>query len=334
MSKKVLVTGCAGFIGYNLSIEMLNEGTTVYGIDNLNNTYSTTLKKARIDNLNVKESFSFINIDLSDVDSVNAIEKNFDTVVHLAARAGVRQSFLNPEVYIRDNTLSTANISNYVKNTGIGKLILASTSSIYGDSGGNKVSEGIDELDSPPSVYAATKIAGENISKTILEDSETVISIPRFFTVYGPWGRPDMSILRFIYWIQSGESLRLYGNGEQKRAFTYVDDVVGALKKLIEKDVSGTFNIGSDNINTLNEVINLIEEKLDKTADINYLDRAYRDVDVVVPNLSKSKKELGWEPSTPLSKGIESTVNWCVEEFELLSKIDYLFEGEKKSDEN
>ena len=334
MSKKVLVTGCAGFIGYNFSVEMLNEGTEVYGIDNLNSAYSTTLKKARIKNLNVKESFSFINLDLSDVNSLNSIEKSFDTVVHLAARAGVRQSFLNPEIYIRDNTLSTANISNYVKNNGIGKLILASTSSIYGDSGDNKVSEEIDELDSPPSVYAATKIAGENISKTILKDSETVISIPRFFTVYGPWGRPDMSILRFIYWIQSGKSLRLYGNGEQRRAFTYVDDVVDALKKLIEKDISGTFNIGSDNTNTLNEVISIIEERLEKTADINYLERAYRDVDVVVPNLSKSKKELGWEPSTPLSKGIENTVNWCEEEFELLSRIDYLYEGEKKSDGN
>ncbi len=334
MSKKVLVTGCAGFIGYNLSIEMLNEGNEVYGIDNLNSAYSTTLKKARIEKLNDKESFSFTDIDLSDVNSLDTIEKNFDTVVHLAARAGVRQSFLNPEVYIKDNTLSTANISNYVKNNGIGKLILASTSSIYGDSGSHKVSEDIDELDSPPSVYAATKIAGENISKTILEDSETVISIPRFFTVYGPWGRPDMSILRFIYWIQSGDSLRLYGNGEQKRAFTYVNDVVDALKKLIDKDISGTFNIGSDKTNTLNEVISLIEEKLDKTADIKYLNRAYRDVDVVVPNLKKAKEELGWEPSTPLSKGIESTVAWCIEEFELLSKIDYLYEGEKKSDEN
>ena len=334
MSKKVLVTGCAGFIGYNLSIEMLNEGSTVYGIDNLNSAYSTRLKKARIDNLANKKSFSFIDLDLSNANGVNSLEKNFDTVIHLAARAGVRQSFLNPEIYIRDNTVATANISNYVKNNGIGKLILASTSSIYGDSGTKKVSENIDELESPPSVYAATKVAGENISKTILKDSETVISIPRFFTVYGPWGRPDMSILRFIYWIQSGKPLRLYGDGEQRRAFTYVSDVVEALRNLIEKDISGTFNIGSDRTNTLNEAIKIIEDNLNKKASINYLDRAYRDVDVVIPNLNKSKKELGWEPSTLLSEGISNTVSWCVEKLDLLNKIDYLYEGEKELNEN
>lgn len=334
MSKKLLITGCAGFIGYNFSLKMLKEGSTILGVDNFNDAYSKLLKNARIEELEKFESFSFLNIDLSEYQNFNLIEDNFDAVIHLAARAGVRQSFLNPEIYVKDNTLATANVANYVNNKSIKKLIIASTSSVYGDSGADKVSEDRDELLSPPSVYAATKIAGENIAKTITADSNTVLSIPRFFTVYGPWGRPDMSILRFIYWIQSGGSLRLYGNGNQKRAFTYVDDAVLALEKLTNSDVEGTFNIGSNEVNTLNEVISLIEEKLHKKANINYLDRAYRDVDIITPNLDKSKSELDWSPITKIEEGIAKTVDWVVEKNNLLQKIEYLYEGEVKLSEN
>ena len=308
MSKKVLVTGCAGFIGYNFSLQMLNEGYTILGIDNLNDAYSPILKKERRRKLEENNSFSFSDMDLSEVKNFESIKENFDAVIHLAARAGVRQSFLNPEMYVKDNTLATTNIASYVNKESISKFIIASTSSIYGDSGSNKVTENKDELESPPSVYAATKIAGENIAKTITADSNTVVSIPRFFTVYGPWGRPDMSILRFIHWIQTGEEVRLYGDGSQKRAFTFIDDVVIALKKLVEEDLPGTFNIGSDNVSTLNDVIMLIEKNLGTKANINFLERAYRDIDVVTPNLDKSKSELSWTASTSLEKGISKTV--------------------------
>jgi len=334
MSKKVLVTGCAGFIGYNFCLKMLKEGSSVYGVDNINDAYSVLLKQSRILNLKKHASFSFLNLDLSVVDNLDSLEKSFDVVLHLAARAGVRQSFINPEIYVRDNTLATANISNFVNKNSIKKLIIASTSSVYGDSGMKKVCEDKDELTSPPSVYAATKIAGENIAKTILDDSTTIISIPRFFTVYGPWGRPDMSILRFIHWIQSGETVRIYGNGEQKRAFTYIDDVVTALGKLTDQNIPGTFNIGSDNLNTLNEVINLIEKKLSKKAKIKYLDKAYRDVDLIMPDLDKAKNQLSWVPLTSLSEGISNTVEWCKEKIDLLNEIDYLYDGEKSSNEN
>ena len=329
MSKKVLVTGCAGFIGYSFSFQMLNEGYTILGIDNLNDAYSQILKKERRRKLEENNSFSFIDMDLSEVKNFESIKEDCDAVVHLAARAGVRQSFLNPEMYVKDNTLATTNIANYVNNESIRKLIIASTSSIYGDSGSNKVTENKDELESPPSVYAATKIAGENIAKTITADSNTIVSIPRFFTVYGPWGRPDMSILRFIHWIQTGEEVRLYGDGNQKRAFTFIDDVVVALKKLVDEDLPGTFNIGSDNVSTLNDVIMLIEKNLGIKASINFLERAYRDVDVVTPNLDKSKSELNWTASTNLEKGISKTVEWAKEEINLLNQIEYLYEGEK-----
>ena len=329
MSKKVLVTGCAGFIGYNFSLQMLNEGYTILGIDNLNDAYSPILKKERKRKLEENNSFSFSDMDLSEVKNFESIKENFDAVIHLAARAGVRQSFLNPEMYVKDNTLATTNIASYVNKESISKLIIASTSSIYGDSGSNKVTENKDELDSPPSVYAATKIAGENIAKTITADSNTIVSIPRFFTVYGPWGRPDMSILRFIHWIQTGEEVRLYGDGSQKRAFTFIDDVVIALKKLVEEDLPGTFNIGSDNVSTLNDVIMLIEKNLGTKANINFLERAYRDVDVVTPNLDKSKSELNWTASTDLEKGISKTVEWAKEEIDILNEIEYLYEGEQ-----
>ena len=334
MSKKLLITGCAGFIGYNLCIKMLKEGSTILGVDNFSDAYSNLLKKARIEELERFEAFSFLNIDLSDYQNYDLIEGSFDAVIHLAARAGVRQSFLNPEIYVKDNTIATANVANYVNNKSIKKLILASTSSIYGDSGSNKATEDKDELESPPSVYAATKIAGENIAKTITADSDTIVSIPRFFTVYGPWGRPDMSILRFIHWIQSGEEVRLYGDGNQKRAFTFVDDVVIALKKLVDQDLPGTFNIGSDNVSTINEVIKLIEKNLGTKAKVNFLERAYRDVDVVTPNLDKSKSELNWSALTNLEEGISKTVEWAKEEINLLNKIEYLYEGENKAYEN
>ena len=197
-NKHILITGAAGFIGFHLSLRLCQEGYDVLGIDNLNDAYSPILKKERKRKLEENNSFSFSDMDLSEVKNFESIKENFDAVIHLAARAGVRQSFLNPEMYVKDNTLATTNIASYVNKESISKLIIASTSSIYGDSGSNKVTENKDELESPPSVYAATKIAGENIAKTITADSNTIVSIPRFFTVYGPWGRPDMSILRFI----------------------------------------------------------------------------------------------------------------------------------------
>ena len=312
MSKKVLVTGCAGFIGYNLSIEMLNEGSTVYGIDNLNSAYSTRLKKARIDNLANKKSFSFIDLDLSNANDVNSLEKNFDTVIHLAARAGVRQSFLNPEIYIRDNTVATANISNYVKNNGIGKLILASTSSIYGDSGTKKVSENIDELESPPSVYAATKIAGENISKTILKDSETVISIPRFFTVYGPSGRPDMSIFRFVRWIVENQPVVIYGDGYQSRSFTYVDDVVAGTVAAAARVGYEVLNLGSNTTTSLIEVVKIIENITGCKAEIEFREPLSADMRQTLANVNKADQLLGWTPTVEMKQGIEKVVNWYI----------------------
>ena len=328
--KNILITGAAGFIGYNLAKNLIEDKeTNVTGIDSLNDAYDNNLKKLRLRNLENNDNFTFSKIDLSNQESLKDIEgSNFDCVIHLAARAGVRQSFRNPEKYILDNTISTANLASFIKKEEIRKFLIASTSSIYGDSGESAMKEDVDEKYPPPSVYATSKLSGELMAKTILDGTGTCIQIPRFFTVYGPYGRPDMSILRFIHWVFTETEILLYGDGNQKRSFTYIDDVVSGLSSLISSNESGVFNIGSNKTVSLNEVISLIENELDKTSKINYQPRAFKDVDVVIPNLNRMKT-LNWNPSTPIDVGVSKTIKWYLEYAEELKKIRFKFEYEK-----
>ena len=288
--KKIIVTGSCGFIGYNL-INSLNHIEQVIGIDSLNNAYDNNLKKLRLENLNNLKNFKYLQLNFSDKNDLHKNESIFqdcDVLIHLGARAGVRQSFNDPEKYLMDNTLGTTNLSLQVKEHKIPKFIIASTSSIYGDTGEQLAVENENEQLYPPSIYASTKSFGEILAKNILENANTHIQIPRFFTVYGPYGRPDMSILRFIHWIYKGEKLILYGDGNQRRSFTYVDDIVNGLMALMEYEGSGTFNFGSNETWSLNEVIEIIEMNTGKKADISFEKRAYKDVDIVLPNLNKS----------------------------------------------
>ena len=328
--ENILVTGAAGFIGYNLTKNLIvNKNTQITGVDSLNNAYDKDLKKLRLKNLELNDNFTFRNINLSNQESFKEIEgSNFDCVIHLAARAGVRQSFREPKKYILDNTISTANLAGYIKKEGIPKFLIASTSSIYGDSGESPMKEGVDEKYPPPSVYATSKLSGELMAKTILDGTETCIQIPRFFTVYGPYGRPDMSILRFIHWIFTGTDILLYGDGNQKRSFTYIDDVVSGLITLILSNKSGVFNIGSNKTVSLNEVILLIENEMNIKSKINYQPRAFKDVDVVIPNLN-NMKSLNWSPTTSIDKGISETIKWYLEYAEELKNIRFKFEYEK-----
>ena len=325
VNKKVVVTGCSGFIGFHLSNSLLDSDHTVIGIDSLNNAYDVKLKEKRLEELNKKENFSFLNNNLSEKNSLDEVKKHdLTTFYHLAARAGVRQSFLDPNSYIEDNTLATTNISNFCKEMGVQDLILASTSSIYGDSGESLMVEEKDEKIKPPSVYASTKLSGESLSKIILEDTSTNLIISRFFTVYGPFGRPDMSILRFIHWIINEEKVQVFGDGEQRRSFTYVKDVVDALLKMSGLEKSHTFNVGSNMTVSLNDVIKLIEEYSGKNANIENLERAYKDPDVVRPNLENIKKIIGWEPTTKIEEGVEKTVAWYKKNEGYLKDLVYL----------
>tara|TARA_A100001015_G_scaffold255585_1_gene297125 strand:+ start:214 stop:1188 length:975 start_codon:yes stop_codon:yes gene_type:complete len=309
MTKNVLVTGCAGFIGFNLSKTLIEENNNVYGIDSLNNAYDKKFKDLRLQNLESENNFQFISNDLSDKDSLNDLA-DIDIVYHMGARAGVRQSFNDPLSYIKDNTIATTNVANFCKNNDISKMILASTSSIYGNSGEKEMVEDIDEKINPPSIYASTKLSGETLARTILSSHNTNLIITRFFTVYGPYGRPDMSILRFIHWIMENKEVKIFGDGEQRRSFTYIDDVVDLLLKVQDCNSNETFNVGNNKTSSLNEVVKIIEHFSNKKAQVVNEPRAFRDPDVVLPSLSKSKKILKWEPKTNIEDGIKATIEW------------------------
>lgn len=309
MTKNILVTGCAGFIGYNLSKTLINQENNIIGIDSLNSAYDKKFKELRLQNLEEDKNFHFFNKDLSKEDALNGLD-NIDVVYHMGARAGVRQSFKDPLSYIKDNTIATTNVANFCKNNSIQKMILASTSSIYGNSGDKEMVEDLDEKINPPSIYASTKLSGETLAKTILSSEDTNLIITRFFTVYGPYGRPDMSILRFIHWIMENKEVIIFGDGEQRRSFTYIDDVVELLLKVQDCDSSETFNVGNNKTSSLNEVIKIIENFSNKEAQVNNQPRAFRDPDVVLPGLSKSKQILNWKPSTNIEEGIKSTIEW------------------------
>ena len=327
MKKKVIVTGCSGFIGFHLTSALLDKGYEVIGIDRLNDAYDVNLKKFRLSKMKDHENLKFLNFNLSNINSYDELEKlsnEVSAVYHMAARAGVRQSFLTPENYVEDNTVATTNIAKFTKSNNIEKLIIASTSSIYGNSGQNLMSENKDEKIQPPSVYASTKLSGEILSKIMMEDSDTNLLLPRFFTVYGPYGRPDMSILRFIHWILEEKEVLVLGDGEQMRSFTYIDDVIEALLLMLDYNESDTFNVGSNTTVSLNEVIKTIEKYTGKKAKIKNEKRAYKDPDVVRPNLENIANKLNWKPSTNIETGIEKTVSWYIDNKNTMNDIVYI----------
>ena len=328
--KKIIVTGSCGFIGFNL-INNLDNNIEVIGLDSLNDAYDSRFKELRLKKLEKQQNFKFHQIDLSNIDTLNKnsnIFENCDAVVHLGARAGVRQSFQDPEKYLMDNTLGTTNLSLKVKDYEIPQMLIASTSSIYGDTGKQLAVENKNELFNPPSVYASTKSFGETLAKNILGDTKTVIKISRFFTVYGPFGRPDMSMLRFIHWIASDQDVIIYGDGNQRRSFTYIADIVDGVQKLLNYKKDGTFNFGSNQTWSLNEIIKLIEKNLEKKGNIINKERAYKDVDVVLPSLELSKEILNWQPTTNIEDGIKKTVEWYKEYESSVDKLNFKYEYE------
>ena len=325
-----MVTGSCGFIGYNF-IKSNSSNFKIIGIDSMNNAYDNRLKELRLSSLNEEPNFTFKHLNISDENTLDKeleIFENVSTILHLGARAGVRQSFLDPKSYILDNTAATANLALNVKKHKIKKFIIASTSSIYGDTGVGYAKENEDELENPPSIYAATKSFGEVLARNILEDTNTIIQIPRFFTVYGPFGRPDMSILRFIHWISTNQEVIIYGDGEQRRSFTFISDIISGLNKLFIHNDSGIFNFGSNETWSLNQVIDLIEKKLNKKAIIVNRERAIKDVDIVLPSLELSKSTLNWEPMTSIEDGISATVEWYKNNENELKEIKFKYDYE------
>ena len=326
--KNILVTGCAGFIGWKVSEQLLDEGMNVVGIDNLNDYYDPRLKEWRLAQLKDRGAggrssaeFNFNKCDISDFDSVKAVFTNhkIDAVINLAARAGVRASVENPWVYLDTNVKGTLNLLECCREFGVNKFVLASTSSIYGLN--EMPFRETDRTDAPLAPYSATKKGAEVLCYSYHYLFGLDISIPRYFTVYGPAGRPDMSIFIFIKNIDKGIPITVFGDGKQQRDFSYIDDIAGGTLKCLQPAGYEIFNLGNDNPVELMYVINLIEDILGKKARIEFSPRHSADVPATWADIGKSKKILGWYPKTTIQEGIKKTVQWYFENREFVNRL-------------
>ncbi len=322
--KEVLLTGTAGFIGFHTAIKFIKEGYKVTGVDDINDHYDPMIKEKRLKHLqeNYKDFFDFHKIDIRDKSKVDSIlkEKKYDAVINLAARAGVRNSVVNPWVYYDTNTIGVLNILNSMKEYQPNALLIqASTSSVYGN---NEVPfREDDRVDKPLSPYSASKKAAEEICYTYNYLSGINVLIFRFFTVYGTYGRPDMSIFRFIKWIDEEAELKLYGDGSQERDFTYVEDIANAIYKGLGFKGYDIINLGNDNPTKINTVIQEIEKNLNKKVKITSLDRHPADILYTCAKIEKAKKILNWEPDTKIDQGLKVVIDWYLKEKEWVKDI-------------
>lgn len=318
---KILLTGVAGFIGWKTTEKLLAEGREVIGVDNLNNYYDVRLKSYRLKQLQKFPNFSFYYLDIENLEHLRKIFKKYrpQAVINLAARAGVRFSLEDPFVYLRTNILGTLNLLELCKDFKIKKFLMASTSSLY--AGQKMPFKETLPVNTPISPYAATKKGAEVMCYTYHFLYGLDISIVRYFTVYGPAGRPDMSIFRFIKWIDEGHPVLVNGDGEQNRAFTYIDDIargtVAALKKVGFKII----NLGQTRKHRLNYVIRLIEKNLGKKAKIKTGPFHKADLRASLADITEAQKILNWQPQVGIEEGIKKTVDWFRENESWLKKI-------------
>ncbi|MFN3395768.1 MAG: NAD-dependent epimerase/dehydratase family protein [Thermodesulfovibrionales bacterium] len=317
----VIVTGCAGFIGWKVSEMLLDKGYSVIGIDNMNDYYDPKLKEWRLTGLRRHSRFIFFNLDISDREGITSIlspesVKKFmdsypEVIINLAARAGVRASVENPWVYLETNYLGTLNLLEVAKEFGIKRFVLASTSSIYGLNSIPFKEE--DRTDHPLAPYSATKKAVEVLCYTYHYLYGIDVIIPRYFTVYGPAGRPDMSYFKFIKNIDRGIPIPVYGDGRQKRDFTYIDDIANGTIRCMTLKGYNIINLGNDNPVELMYVINLIEENLGKRASIEWFGMHSADVPATWADIESARKMLHWSPTVRIEEGIRNTVEWYKE---------------------
>ena len=314
-NEKVLVTGFAGFIGMHLCKSLLQDGFTVYGIDNINAYYEKSLKIDRIKKIKDFSNFSYDIVDLKDLNSIKEIFEKFkpDKVVNLAAQAGVQFSIVDPYSYIDSNVKGFMNILECCKVYKVRGLIYASSSSVYGGNKKVPFSEN-DNVDNPISIYAATKKSNElmaNVYHNLYNLNTTGL---RFFTVYGPWGRPDMAYFIFTKKILNNELIEIYDNGKVERDFTYIDDIIDGIRSSINKNFSNEiFNLGNSKKEKVIDIIKIIEQKLDKKAKIKLMPIKPGDVKITNADIEKSKKMLGFKPIVNIAQGINHFIDWYKE---------------------
>lgn len=327
---KILITGAAGFIGFHLAKRFAAAGAEVFGIDNLNDYYSVELKKDRLRQLETEQNFRFEAVDLADGESLNELFKafGFTHVVNLAAQAGVRYSLINPKSYINSNIVGFANLLECCRHNEVQHLVYASSSSVYGLNTSMPFSVH-DNVDHPVSLYAASKKSNELMAHTYSYLYKLPTTGLRFFTVYGPWGRPDMALYLFTKAICDGKPINVFNHGKMRRDFTYIDDIVEGVFRVVHRipepnplwdgnapDPSSSpapyrlYNIGNNNTVELERFITVLEDALGRKAVRNYMDLQPGDVPATYANVDDLIKDVGFKPSTTIEEGIERFIAW------------------------
>ena len=317
-----LVTGCAGFIGARVSEMLLDEGHGVVGVDNLNDAYDIRLKDWRLKRLLGRKGFNFLKLDISDRLAVNAQLSAFalDGMINLAARAGVRSSVEIPWTYVETNTNGTLNLLEFCRQHGVPKFVLASTSSLYGANPPLPTPETA-ESDHPLQPYAASKKGAEALAYSYHYLFGIDTTVFRFFTVYGPAGRPDMVMFRFCQWIAEGRPVQITGDGTQSRGFTYVDDIARGTILGLKPLGFELINLGGHETISINDMVTVIENKLGRKANLEYIPRNPADVMENWANVDKARRLLGWQPQVGLDDGIGRLVDWYLAERPWASQI-------------
>ena len=321
---KILITGCAGFIGFSLANKLLEtRNTNIYGIDNLNKYYDVKLKKDRLKLLKQNKNFKFSKIDITKDKHLNKnfLKNEYDIVIHLAAQAGVRYSISNPEQYVESNLLGFSNVIEAAKKINVKHFLFASSSSVYGNNKLNLLSENLD-CNSPISFYAATKKSNEIVAFSYSHLFKLPVTALRFFTVYGPYGRPDMSPYKFVNRIMNNKYIELHNSGNHKRDFTYIDDIVTGILKLIKSIPKNKtcpyqiLNIGSGKSINIKSIIYLIEKISSRKAKIKLVKLQKGDVLNTKADISKIKKLTGYNPSISIEEGFKKYIEWYKDYYE------------------
>ncbi len=330
---KYLVTGAAGFIGYHTSVALAQRGDEVVGLDNLNDYYSVQLKRDRLAQLDDQPRFTFHKIDLADAAAVQGLirEHGFDVVLNLAAQAGVRYSLENPHAYVQSNLVGFLNLLEACRHAGVGHLVYASSSSVYGANTRMPFSVH-DNVDHPVSLYAATKKANELMAHSYSHLYGLPATGLRFFTVYGPWGRPDMALYLFTEAILAGRPIEVYNHGRMRRDFTYIDDIVEAVVRVADRPAQpdptwsgdqpdpGTsaaphrlYNIGNHEPVELMHLIEILERRLGVKAKRQLLPMQAGDVPATYADVADLAKDVDFQPSTPIEEGVDRFVTWYLD---------------------
>jgi nucleoside-diphosphate-sugar epimerase len=316
-----LVTGAAGFIGARTSEILLEQGHAVTGIDNMNDAYDPRMKEYRLQKLQTRQGFSFQRADISHKDVIGLFDgQKFEGVINLAARAGVRSSVENPWIFVESNATGTLNMLEVCRKTGSGTFILASTSSIYGSNPPYPTPETAPSSE-PLQPYAASKKGAEAMTHAYHHLYDLNTTVLRFFTVYGPAGRPDLALFRFVQWIIEGRPVHIFGDGDQSRGFTYIDDIARGIIAALKPLGHTIINLGGHEVITINNLVKLIEDLTGKQAQVVHGPPNPADMFTNWADVSKARELLGWSPEYDMRRGTQKLIDWYLTERSWADKV-------------